>query len=106
MILSENNQTLIKNDRLTIIEKNIENTNPEDLNVLNLQTEGELYEGVLNREKLYDNFNSEEKVSNNRILDRILQKSSQIKNNSSINFNFNSNLFILFFIFIIKNIYS
>jgi hypothetical protein len=103
LILSENNQTLLKNERLTIIEKNIEN--PEDLNVLNLQTEGELYEGTLNREKLYDNLNSEEKSSNNQILDKILQKSSQIKNRSS-SINLNLNLFILFIIFSIKNIYS
>ena len=46
---------------MTIIEKNIEN--PEDQNVLNLQSEGELYEGTLNRDKL----NFEEKLSNNQI---------------------------------------
>ena len=94
LILSESNQTLLKAHKEATIEKNLENTNPEDINVLNLQIDGELDEGILNREKLHEALNSEEKLSNNQILDKIIQK-SQTRNNCSINFITNSDVDLL-----------
>ena len=73
--------------------------------VVNLQSaEGEIDEGVLNRDKMSVNFNLNEKGSQQQILEKILQKKiSKIANNSSLNF-FEFKLIFTFFIFF-KNTY-